>query len=202
MGWEAGKQSCNRIVDNWRSATSSVTLVGSETLANRQRPPFLQVSCAVSWLSRNTTVFLLAITPQLSPNSLKNCSFPSSTKCILTSVSERNCTRCRRFSSRQNLTEECGSPNPRRAERGTTPSTRVVCLQDSHLHAGGISSPPLITTPEFDALRVESCARCALGMTGKRTSLLQFFEKPEDKLPAFSSVLFHAFGFDAWPHFP
>ena len=43
----------------------------------------------------------------------------------------------------QSLTEKCGAPNPRRAERGTTPSTRVICLQDSHLHAGGTSSPSL-----------------------------------------------------------
>ena len=38
----------------------------------------------------------------------------------------------------------------RRAVRGTTPSTRVVCLQDSHLHAGRTLSLSLITTPELD----------------------------------------------------
>ena len=34
-------------------------------------------------------------------------------------------------------------------------------------------------------VRVEGCARCAHGMTGKRSSLPKFFEKPEEKLPAF-----------------
>ena len=50
--------------------------------------------------------------------------------------------------------EECGSLKLRRAERGTTPSTRVVCLQDSHLHAGGTTSPSLITTPELNGHRL------------------------------------------------
>ena len=51
-------------------------------------------------------------------------------------------------------------------------------------------------------VRVEGCARCAHGTTGKRTSLPQFFENPQEKLPASSIVLFRAPGFDAWPRFP
>ena len=34
--------------------------------------------------------------------------------------------------------------------------------------------------------------RALHGTTGKRDSLLQFFENPEEKLPASSIVLFHA----------
>ena len=50
-------------------------------------------------------------------------------------------------------------------------------------------------------MRVEGCERCAHGTTGKITSLSQFLENPEEKLPASSIVLFHASRFDALPRF-
>ena len=48
-------------------------------------------------------------------------------------------------------------------------------------------------------VRVEGCAHCAHGTTGKRRTLSQFLESPEEERPV---VLLHASGFDAWPRFP
>ena len=40
-------------------------------------------------------------------------------------------------------------------------------------------------------MRVEGCARCTHGTTGKRAPLSQFLANPEEKLPASFIVLRH-----------
>ena len=109
----------------------------------------------------------------------------------------RRTDACGRAIHRHNLTEKCGSPNPRRAERGTTPSTRLVqpagftppCWRNiiavvdndarvRHAQAllnfcGTWGTPHGMLAPR---VRAAGCARCACSTTGKRASLPQFLK--------------------------
>ena len=113
---------------------------------------------------------------------------------------------------RQKFTEKCGSPNPRRAERGTTPSIDEAGLPTGftppcwRITIAVVDSDPRIRRTQAllnlsetreaphgmlaPTVTVEGCARYAHGMTGKRTNVAQFCEKPEEKLSAFPSFSF------------
>ena len=129
----------------------------------------------------------------------------------------RRTDACGRACRRLNLTEKCGSPNPRRAERGTTPSTRVVpprwrnniAVVDNGararltqarlnlaLETGRSSTWHAGSWCEGGRLRPARTARRARSFLSPN-----FFVNPEEKLPAISIFLFHASRFDVWPRF-